>query len=487
MKLLELAGPLLQTTTGSAAKNMKSSQGVFQNWLMSEAGLKELSEQGKGTPNSEDQLLADALKKIGEWLNASPEDQDKQNADLLQTLSKLTGKQLDANALQMLQNLLQAVESKMSGGTDQLLTETEKIFSEAKTALSANDSASDINGALKSDKEQSNQENEVSEPAKELIYIQMFISQLVEGNKLTDLGNGNEAHAIYQNGDQFLSALEKKGVSQQLIQDLKQQIFTKAESSSKLYSMTASELKSFQSLMDQMSMLPQKGTKEWSLAESQLKAFLLSKSSESSQDFGKRVLTPLSQSSSSKNASDVSGSIQPVDSKSGLQMLFSGYRGIGGVQTLDLQQMSSDIPNAETKTVADQVINAWKQMKYTPFGRSTGSFTIRLNPEHLGFVTIKLTNENGMFQSKIIASSQSAKELLEQHLPQLKQSLPNMAVQIDRFTLPVQSGDQPIYGQLADEQKQQQEGQRQQRQKKQSNDFGDLLDEVSMVEMEEEE
>ncbi|WP_411430085.1 hypothetical protein, partial [Enterococcus faecalis] len=91
--------------------------------------------------------------------------------------------------------------------------------------------------------------------------------------------------------------------------------------------------------MDQMSMLPQKGTKEWRLAESQLKAFLLSKSSESSQDFGKSVLTPLSQSSSSKNASDVSGSIQPVDSKSGLQMLFSGYRGIGGVQTLDLQQM----------------------------------------------------------------------------------------------------------------------------------------------------
>ncbi|MCI3988032.1 flagellar hook-length control protein FliK, partial [Bacillus vallismortis] len=78
----------------------------------------------------------------------------------------------------------------------------------------------------------------------------------------------------------------------------------------------------------------------------------------------------------------------------------------------------------------------------------TGSFTIRLNPEHLGFVTIKLTNENGMFQSKIIASSQSAKELLEKHLPQLKQSLPKMAVKIDRFTLPVQSGDQPLYGQL---------------------------------------
>ena len=487
MKLLEFAGPLLQTTAGTVAKTMKSNQGVFQNWLMSETGLKELSEQGKGTPDSSDQLLADALKKISDWLNASPEDQDKQKAELLQTLSKLTGKQLDETAQQMLQNLLQAVESKMSEGTDQLLAEVKKTISEGKTALVANGSAADINGELKFDTERPNQENEVSEGDKELVLIQMFISQLLEGSKLSDRGNGNEAHVIYQNGDQFLSALEKKGVSQQLIQDLKQQIFTKDESSSKLYLMTASELKSFQSLMEQMSMLPQKGTKEWNLAESQLKAFLLSKSSESSQDFEKRALAPLSQSSSSKIAPDASGSNQPVDSKSGLQMLFSGYRSIGGIQALDLQQMSSDLPAAETKTVADQVINAWKQMKYTPFGRSTGSFTIRLNPEHLGFVTIKLTNENGMFQSKIIASSQSAKELLEQHLPQLKQSLPNMAVQIDRFTLPVQSGDQPIYGQLSDEQKQQQEWQRQQRQKKQSNDFGDLLDEVSMVEMEEEE
>ncbi|MDO8224989.1 flagellar hook-length control protein FliK [Bacillus cabrialesii] len=487
MKLLELAGPLLQTTAGTGAKTINSSQGVFQNWLLSETGSKETLEQGKGTPISGDQLVQDALKKISDWLISSPEDQDNQKAELLQTLSKLAGKQLDETAQQMLQSLLQAVESKMSGGADQLLAEAEKIISKGKTTLPANDSAADINGKLKSDTKQSSQENEVSVNDKELVLIQMFISQLLEVNKLTDRGNGNEAHDIYQNGDQFLSALEKKGVSQQLIQDLKQQIFTKDESSSKLYSMTASELKSFQSLMEQMSMLPQKGTKEWSLAESQLKAFLLSKSSESSQDFGRRVLAPLSQSSTSKNASDASGTIQPVDNKSGLQMLFSGYRGTGGVQTLDLQQISSELPASETKTVADQVISAWKQMKYTPFGRSTGSFTIRLNPEHLGFVTIKLTNENGMFQSKIIASSQSAKELLEQHLPQLKQSLPNMAVQIDRFTLPVQSGDQPLYGQLADEQKQQQEGQRQQRQKKQSNDFGDLLDEVSKVEMEEEE
>ncbi|MCI4171064.1 flagellar hook-length control protein FliK, partial [Bacillus spizizenii] len=78
------------------------------------------------------------------------------------------------------------------------------------------------------------------------------------------------------------------------------------------------------------------------------------------------VLAPLSQHSSSKSESDFSGSIQHVDSKSGLKMLFSGYRVTGGVQTLDLHHLSSDLPAAEKKTVADQVINAWKQMKYTP-------------------------------------------------------------------------------------------------------------------------
>ncbi|MCY9457346.1 flagellar hook-length control protein FliK, partial [Bacillus inaquosorum] len=148
MKLLELAGPLLQTTAGTAAKTMKSSQGVFQNWLMSEAGLKEISEQGSGTPTS-GQFLADALKKISDWLNASPEDQDKQKAELLQTLNKLTGEQLDETAQRMLQNLLQAVESKVSGGTDQLLAEADKIISESKTALATNESAADINGELK--------------------------------------------------------------------------------------------------------------------------------------------------------------------------------------------------------------------------------------------------------------------------------------------------------------------------------------------------
>lgn len=112
--------------------------------------------------------------------------------------------------------------------------------------------------------------------------------------------------------------------------------------------MSKSELKSFQSLMEQMSLLPQKGTKEWNMTESQLKAFLLSKSSESSQDVAKRALTPDAPTPGNKSTTDSSVSIQPIDSKSGIQMMFSGYRSTGGVQTLDLQ-LSSDLHTAETK------------------------------------------------------------------------------------------------------------------------------------------
>lgn len=152
------------------------------------------------------------------------------------------------------------------------------------------------------------------------------------------------------------------------------------------------------------------------MAETELKAFVLSQSSESSQESAGKT--------EQQNGGTVTHAKAP-DSKLSAHILFSGTRSLAGIQQTSA---GAEQQPAENKPLTDQVISGWKQMKYTPFGKTTGSFTIRLNPENLGFVTIKVTNENGMFQSKIIASSQSAKELLEQHLPQLKQSLPNMSV-----------------------------------------------------------
>ncbi|MFJ5795517.1 flagellar hook-length control protein FliK [Bacillus atrophaeus] len=474
MKLLELAGTRMQTATGAAAKNNKSEAGFFQNWLLSEIGSVKQTGEVKDTLTSDQQLLENALKKIGDWLKASPEDQEKQTAELLQSLNTLKGKQADEAIVPLLENLMKMIKA--------ILPEQTEMQDGSQHSVSAEYAAVTEADEMTADGSSDEKENEAEQSTDGvLIFIQTALYQLLKESDLSE--NKQQAQAIYKNGDSFLAALKEKGASDQLIEELKQQVFTKQESASKLYTMSNAELKSFRSLMEQITALPQKGTKDWNMAESEMKAFLLSKSSDSSQE-GKRVSLS-TQSSAIERENHSPKSIQAADSKQGIHMLFSGHRS-SGIQSM-AAQLSAEPLATESKPLTDQVISAWKQMKYTPFGRSTGSFTIRLNPEHLGFVTIKLTNENGMFQSKIIASSQSAKELLEQHLPQLKQSLPNMAVQVDRFTLPIQSGDQPVYGQLSDEQRQQHDGQKQQKQKQQTNEFGDLLDEISHVELEEEE
>ena len=93
-----------------------------------------------------------------------------------------------------------------------------------------------------------------------------------------------------------------------------------------------------------------------------------------------------------------------------------------------------------------------------------------------------------MYASKITASTQAAKELLEHHLPQLKQALPNMSVQVDRFHIPLQSNEQPLFGQFSEENKQQQpKGQNFQQTDEQEAEFQDVLDALVGSDEEEEE
>ncbi|WP_243386862.1 flagellar hook-length control protein FliK [Bacillus kexueae] len=61
--------------------------------------------------------------------------------------------------------------------------------------------------------------------------------------------------------------------------------------------------------------------------------------------------------------------------------------------------------------------------------------TIRLNPEHLGSLTVRLVQQNNETIAKIMASTQSAKELLEHSIHQLKQALPNTEIAVHRFEL----------------------------------------------------
>ncbi|MEC2076976.1 flagellar hook-length control protein FliK [Metabacillus fastidiosus] len=83
----------------------------------------------------------------------------------------------------------------------------------------------------------------------------------------------------------------------------------------------------------------------------------------------------------------------------------------------------------------NQLLTAMKNSRFGQTPNGTNRLIIKLNPEHLGQLTIRLTQQNGEMVARIIASTQSAKDLLEHSITQLRHALPSVNVQIDRFEL----------------------------------------------------
>ncbi|MED4401528.1 flagellar hook-length control protein FliK [Metabacillus fastidiosus] len=83
----------------------------------------------------------------------------------------------------------------------------------------------------------------------------------------------------------------------------------------------------------------------------------------------------------------------------------------------------------------NQLLTAMKNSRFGQTPNGTNRLIIKLNPEHLGQLTIRLTQQNGEMVARIIASTQSAKDLLEHSVNQLRHVLPSVSVQIDRFEL----------------------------------------------------
>ncbi|WP_243289872.1 flagellar hook-length control protein FliK [Bacillus sp. FJAT-47783] len=105
------------------------------------------------------------------------------------------------------------------------------------------------------------------------------------------------------------------------------------------------------------------------------------------------------------------------------------------------------------------------------------TMTIRLNPEHLGTLTVKLTVESNESVAKIIASTQSAKELLEHSIHQLKQALPNTEIEINRFEL-LEEQQMSLFREHQDENSQHQERkQKDEKQEERTESFQEKLNE----------
>ncbi|MGP1907506.1 flagellar hook-length control protein FliK [Metabacillus sp. JX24] len=87
-----------------------------------------------------------------------------------------------------------------------------------------------------------------------------------------------------------------------------------------------------------------------------------------------------------------------------------------------------------------QITEVFKRAKPAFALNGFSQMTIRLAPEHLGLLTVKLQRLNGETTAKIITSTSSAKELVEHSIQHLKAALPAFQIAVDRFDI---YGEQP--------------------------------------------
>lgn len=89
-----------------------------------------------------------------------------------------------------------------------------------------------------------------------------------------------------------------------------------------------------------------------------------------------------------------------------------------GVNFRDLSKIKEDV-KVDPKMVLDQVTNGIK----TKMASNESDFTMKLQPEGLGEITVKLVSEAGKLTVNIVATSQKTEQLLNSQLSSLRSSL----------------------------------------------------------------
>lgn len=110
---------------------------------------------------------------------------------------------------------------------------------------------------------------------------------------------------------------------------------------------------------------------------------------------------------------------QPVDSK--IQQF-----------VIHLQQTNNEVTQMQ-KQLMDQLQQIMAKSNFMRLANGTNQLTIRLQPEYLGDIGVKLTQINGEMIVKMLVQSQGAKELLEGNLTQLRHLFSPQQVTIEKI------------------------------------------------------
>lgn len=128
-------------------------------------------------------------------------------------------------------------------------------------------------------------------------------------------------------------------------------------------------------------------------------------------------------------------------------------------------QLKQTVPTMQAQAFAEQFSQmVVKDMKIAQFPNFSEA-TIRLMPEHLGEVHIKLSMQSGQLTAQIVADTAMGRELLENQLPQLRSALQTQGIQVQKLEV---NAFQPNGGFFQDA-KQSSSGQQQQQRNRQGN------------------
>ncbi|MED4968583.1 flagellar hook-length control protein FliK [Parageobacillus toebii] len=125
-----------------------------------------------------------------------------------------------------------------------------------------------------------------------------------------------------------------------------------------------------------------------------------------------------------------------------------------------------------------QFTNIIQSGRFTRFKNGNAQFVIRLYPEHLGTLTIKIVREHGTLTAKLIASTDSAKELLDANLSQLQQVLSTENITVEKWNVLTQDRHAPAFYQEERGHEQKERQQRKEEKAKKQPPFHTLMSEM---------
>ncbi|WP_158737695.1 flagellar hook-length control protein FliK [Alteribacillus sp. YIM 98480] len=122
------------------------------------------------------------------------------------------------------------------------------------------------------------------------------------------------------------------------------------------------------------------------------------------------------------------------------------------------------------------------------FKNGTQELSLKLHPEHLGRVDIKLVQQNGQINAQLLTTTKTAREMIESHIQQLRHTFAQQNIQVDRIEIGQQ---QPSYLQQESQNKEQeqqpfsesnQSEQQEESSEDSDNSFREMLDELTFNE-----